>query len=134
MNLKDYYGILGVSRDANGEDIKKAFRQLAMRCHPDRNPENAKEAGEKFKEVNEAYEVLSDARNRWQYDRLVSLSGHWRPVKEDFYSDSANLDPILEMLRRLADIGPASTVSGHWSAWGCRRRQGWQCQRQRWQE
>ena len=54
MELKDYYQILNVSRDANAEDIKKAFRRLALKYHPDRNPENALEAGEKFKEINEA--------------------------------------------------------------------------------
>ena len=60
MQFKDYYQILNVSRAANAEEIKKAFRQLAMRYHPDRNPENMEEAGEKFKEINEAYEVLGD--------------------------------------------------------------------------
>ena len=54
MSLKDYYQILGISRYATSGDIKKAFRRLALRYHPDRNPGNSKEAEEKFKEINEA--------------------------------------------------------------------------------
>ena len=55
MELKDYYQILNVSRDANAEEIKRAFRRLAMQYHPDRNPEDVRGAGEKFKEIYEAY-------------------------------------------------------------------------------
>ena len=57
MELKDYYQILNVSQDASAEDIKKAFRRLALQYHPDHNPENIKEAEAQFKEINEAYEV-----------------------------------------------------------------------------
>ena len=65
---KDYYTILGITKKATDEEIKKAFRKLAVKYHPDKNPGN-KEAEEKFKEINEAYEVLSDAEKRKQYDR-----------------------------------------------------------------
>lgn len=62
---KDYYAILGVDRNASQDDIKKAFRELAKKYHPDANPGN-KEAEEKFKEIAEAYEVLSDPQKRKQ--------------------------------------------------------------------
>ncbi len=64
---KDYYAILGVDRNASQDDIKRAFRELAKKYHPDANPGN-KEAEEKFKEIAEAYEVLSDPQKRKQYD------------------------------------------------------------------
>lgn len=66
---KDYYEILGVSKGANAEDIKKAYRKLAMKYHPDRNQGN-KDAEHKFKELNEAYEVLKDDQKRAAYDRF----------------------------------------------------------------
>lgn len=66
---RDYYEILGVPRSASNDDVKKAYRKLAMQYHPDRNP-NSKAAEEKFKEINEAYEVLSNDEKRARYDRF----------------------------------------------------------------
>jgi len=68
MTEEDYYGLLGVSRDATAEDIKKAYRKMAVKYHPDKNPGNA-EAEEKFKEVSHAYEILKDPKKREAYDR-----------------------------------------------------------------
>src|SRR5262245_7547756 len=65
---QDYYELLGVNRTASAEDIKKAFRKLAMQHHPDRNPGN-KEAERKFKDVNHAYDILKDPDKRAAYDR-----------------------------------------------------------------
>jgi molecular chaperone DnaJ len=71
MAKRDYYEVLGVNRDAGEEDIKKSYRKLAMKFHPDRNQgDAAKAAEEKFKEVKEAYEILSDAGKRQAYDRF----------------------------------------------------------------
>jgi len=69
MAKRDYYEVLGVSRDASEKDIKKAYRRLAMKYHPDRNPDDA-DAEEKFKEASEAAEVLTDAEKRATYDQF----------------------------------------------------------------
>src|SRR2546429_7986252 len=64
---RDYYEVLGVSRTASAEELKRAYRKLALQFHPDRNP-NDPQAESRFKEVNEAYEVLSDQSKRQRYD------------------------------------------------------------------
>ena len=68
MAKRDYYEVLGVAKNATEEEIKKAYKRLAIKYHPDRNPDN-KEAEEKFKEAAEAYEVLHDKEKRAKYDQ-----------------------------------------------------------------
>src|SRR5258708_38779047 len=96
MSKRDYYEVLGVSKGASVEDIKKAYRKVAMQFHPDRNPGD-KSAEEKFKEAAEAYEVLSDADKRAQYDRYghAGLSNNGRGG----FSGGAglNIDGILNL-------------------------------------
>src|ERR1700748_689919 len=79
MSKRDYYEVLGLSKGASADEIKKSYRKVAMQFHPDRNPGD-KAAEEKFKEAAEAYEVLSDADKRAQYDRYghAGLSGNGR--------------------------------------------------------
>ncbi len=84
MARKNYYKILGVGKDAPLEDIKKAYRKLALRYHPDRNS-GSKEAEERFKEINEAYAVLSDKEKRVQYDQFGDTHFHQRFSKEDIF-------------------------------------------------
>jgi curved DNA-binding protein len=88
MEFRDYYKILGVEKSAAQDEIKKAYRKLAMQYHPDRNPDN-KSAEEKFKEITEAHEVLSDPEKREKYD---SLGANWKRYQnsgkgfDDFFS------------------------------------------------
>ena len=78
VKFQDYYEILGVPRNASEADIKKAYRKLARKYHPDFNPNN-KQAEEKFKQTQEAYEVLSDAEKRKKYDEL---GANWKSGAE----------------------------------------------------
>ncbi|MDD2237744.1 MAG: DnaJ domain-containing protein, partial [Kiritimatiellae bacterium] len=66
---KDFYEVLGIGRNASAEEIKKAYRKMAVKYHPDKNPGDQK-AEEQFKEISEAYEILSDARKKQQYDQF----------------------------------------------------------------
>src|SRR5690242_21743710 len=68
MSKRDYYEVLGINRDSDEEDIKKAYRKHAMKHHPDRNPDNPK-AEERFKEAKEAYEILTEPNKRAAYDQ-----------------------------------------------------------------
>src|SRR4051812_48911774 len=77
MEYQDYYKVLGVERNADDKEIKKAYRKLARKFHPDVNPNN-KDAEKTFKEINEAYEVLSDADKRAKYDQLGANYQQWQ--------------------------------------------------------
>jgi len=81
---EDYYKVLGVGKNASPEEIKKAYRKLALRHHPDKNPNN-REAEEKFKKINEAYAVLGDPDKRSQYDRFGSEAFSQRFSQQDIF-------------------------------------------------
>ena len=93
---KDYYSVLGVSKDADGNTIKKAYRKLALKYHPDKN-KGDEAASEKFKELNEAYAVLSDKEKRSQYDTFGSTEFHQRFSQEDIFK-GFNVNDIFENL------------------------------------
>ena len=96
MTKRDYYEILSIGKTASSEEIKKAYRKVAMQYHPDRNPGD-KIAEEKFKEAAEAYEVLSDTEKRGQYDRFghAGVRGNGRgahaPNMEDIFSQFGDI-------------------------------------------
>lgn len=93
MANRDYYEVLGVSKNASDEEMKRAYRKLAMKYHPDRNP-NKKEAEERFKEINEAYAVLSDKEKRKQYDNFGADGFRQRFTQEDIFR-GFDFDEIL---------------------------------------
>ncbi|HLX25731.1 MAG TPA: molecular chaperone DnaJ [Candidatus Cybelea sp.] len=95
MPTKDYYETLGVSRDASGEDIKRAYRALARKHHPDVSHDKS-EAEHRFKEINEAYEVLSDPNKRAQYDRF-GFVGNGAAAPGDFGFGAGSFGDIFDM-------------------------------------
>ena len=93
---RDYYEVLGVSRSAGEQELKSAYRKLALQHHPDRNPANKHEAEERFKELSEAYSVLADADKRAAYDRFghagVSGAGAYPPdFNSTIFSDFSDI-------------------------------------------
>jgi len=107
--VKDYYQILGVPDNASQEDIKRAFRKLAFKYHPDTNPGNEKQAEERFKEINEAYGVLSDENKRKQYDfarrgQFVGTGyeyGGFQYSQQDIFRDTFSNQAMFDELSRM---------------------------------
>ncbi|MBS1486471.1 MAG: molecular chaperone DnaJ [Bacteroidetes bacterium] len=116
---RDYYEILGVSKSATAEELKKAYRKLAIQYHPDKNPGN-KEAEEKFKEAAEAYEVLSDANKRAQYDRF----GHSRPGGGGYQTHEMNMDDIFSQFGDIFGGGGFESFFGGGGGGRTRQRKG----------
>jgi DnaJ-class molecular chaperone len=107
---KDYYSILGVSEKASSQEIKRAFRKLAMKYHPDKNMGNENWAEEKFKEINEAYAVLGDEARRQEYDRMrqAGFAGHGAQYaggryfsQEQVFADAFNNPYLVQELARM---------------------------------
>ncbi len=107
----DYYKILGVSKDASKEDIKKAYRKLALKYHPDRT-KGDKKAEEKFKQISEAYAVLSDKEKRQQYDTFGSAGFQQRYSKEDIFKGADLGDILREFGINLGGFGGAGGFEG----------------------
>ena len=97
VGQKNYYEVLGLSKDASMEEIKKAFRKLAFEYHPDRNKTNASEA--RFKTINEAYQVLSDPKTRSQYDQYGSDSPFVKQANGfDGFGDFVGFGDVFEIV------------------------------------
>lgn len=110
---KNYYAVLSVSPDATQEEIKKAFRKLALQYHPDIiiDPDKKVESGERFKVINEAYEVLSDPIKRGQYDRYGTLSLDIGPIREELRNIREILEQMRQTILRGRDISFKITIS-----------------------
>jgi molecular chaperone DnaJ len=106
MAEKDYYGILGVSKTASKDDIKKAYRRLAMKHHPDMNKENQKESEERFKDISEAYEVLMDDEKRARYDQfgVEGVQSTFRTGGFD-WSDFTHFQDISDLFGGMGGFG-----------------------------
>ena len=130
---RDYYGVLGVSRDATQDEIKRAFRKLAFECHPDHNNEDG--AGERFKEVNEAYEVLSDPNRRAKYDGFEYEDTAWFGQGFEGYDNFINgFGDIFEAFfgtstttgrrtaRRGSDLHHSISISFEEAFFGCEKK------------
>jgi len=111
MDYKDYYKILGVDRKASSEEIKRAYRKLALKYHPDHNPDDG-DAEEKFKEINEAYQVLSDTDKRNRYDQLGDSYARYQQHGgtpgsfnwEDWFAQSPGRNPTGNVRVEMGDL------------------------------
>lgn len=122
MAKRDYYDVLGVSKSAGADEIKKAYRKLAIQYHPDKNPGN-KEAEEKFKEAAEAYEVLSNADKKAKYDRYghAGLGG----ASQGGYGSSMSMEDIFSQFGDIfGEESPFGSFFGGGSRGGTRQRRG----------
>jgi curved DNA-binding protein len=103
MYKKNYYKILGIDNNARDEEVKKAYRKLALLYHPDRN-HGDKAAEEKFKEISEAYTVLGDSKRRSNYDRYGHIKFHQRYRREDIFGGIDFGDLFQEFTRFDGDV------------------------------
>lgn len=117
MNKRDYYEVLGLSKQAGADEIKSSYRKLALQYHPDRNPDN-KEAEEKFKEATEAFEVLSDDNKRARYDRY----GHdGMKSGQDFHSYQ-NMNDVFSVFNQFFGGGGGNSIFDEFFGGGQQRR------------
>ena len=106
-NTANYYKILGVSEQSDEAAIKRAYRQLALKYHPDRNPGD-KYAEDKFKQVTEAYRILSDSRKRSDYDRSRSESDYTKSTRSNYRSRNTNYDDVFDVFGNFSSTKTSS--------------------------
>lgn len=108
---KDYYKVLGVPESASADEMKKVYRKLAVKYHPDKNPDNPKAAEAKFKEISEAYYILSDEKRRAQYDQMRKFGGGF----QGNYAGAQGFD-FEELLRQFSGGRARAAGGGRYSA------------------
>jgi len=121
---KDYYGILGVKKNASSEEIRKAFRKLARKHHPDVNPGD-KKAEERFKEISEANDVLSDPKKRKIYDQLGFYSDNIDPAAAEAFATSfrgCSADEAADLVRNRRKGRSRAAIWSIRSTWASGRR------------
>jgi len=111
MEKKDYYEILGVNKKASDDDIKRAYRRMAIKYHPDKNPNN-KDAEKKFKECSEAYEVLSDSEKRQRYDRFGHEGLRGMGMRDYSHMRWEDIGSIFEDILGFGDLGDIFGMGG----------------------
>ena len=107
MSKRDYYEVLGVDKGASASEIKKAYRKLALKYHPDKNPDDTK-AEEKFKEAAEAYEILSDPQKKSRYDQF----GHAGMGGGGFHGGGMSMDDIFSQFGDIFGGSPFESFFG----------------------
>jgi DnaJ-class molecular chaperone len=117
MDYKDYYHVLGVSHDASNEDIKRAYRKLAMQCHPDHNQGNTEWANKKFKEINEAFNILGDPEKRSQYDVFGSVENIG-----DIFSRQTTQTTLEDLVKNFGDDDQGNDFRLHKERYGGSRK------------
>jgi len=122
LNSKDYYRTLGLNQGASQEEVKKAYRRLALKYHPDRNRDDSG-AEDIFKEIGEAYAVLSDPEKRSIYDRYDLDPSRWRFQREDIFGGFSFKDIFREFDERFDDEIPRQFFRG-FRGMGCGRKRG----------
>ena len=120
MEIKNYYAILGVNGDATPGDIKKAYRRLALKYHPDRNLRKTSEAEAKTKEINEAYEVLSDPISRQRHNMMLMLSYYSQGTvsEEDILDSQYDSESMSDIMRKFSHMAFMQMGMGWTGPWG----------------
>ena len=112
MAKRDYYEVLGVAKNASPDEIKRAYRRMAIKYHPDKNPDNKKEAEAKFKECAEAYEVLSDPEKRQRYDQFGHDGLRGAGVRDYSHMRWQDIGSVFEDIFGFGDFGRPFRVGG----------------------
>src|SRR3972149_59036 len=113
MAKRDYYEVLGGGKNASPEEVKRAYRRMAIKHHPDKNPDNKKEAEAKFKECAEAYEVLSDPEKRQRYDQFGHDGLRGVGVRDYSHMRWQDIGSIFEDIFGFGDLGDLFGVGVH---------------------